>query len=92
MLKKNFKKYIYYSLSGFGAIALSIIFFFCIYRSKMFFEAISDFMSIIMPFIYGGVIAYLLSPLCSMVDARLVPVFNKKMPKRPKKQPEAFPF
>ncbi|MCI8341921.1 MAG: AI-2E family transporter [Firmicutes bacterium] len=79
MLKKNFKKYIYYSLSGFGAIALSIIFFFCIYRSKMFFEAISDFMSIIMPFIYGGVIAYLLSPLCSMVDARLVPVFNKKM-------------
>ncbi len=78
MLNKNLKKHIYLSLSGFGAIALSIVFFFCIYRSSTFFVAVKDFMNILMPFIYGGVIAYLLTPLCTTLDKKLIPFFQSK--------------
>ncbi len=78
MLNKNLKKHIFLSLSGFGAIALSIVFFFCIYRSSTFFVAVKDFMNILMPFIYGGVIAYLLTPLCTTLDKKLIPFFQSK--------------
>ena len=32
-----------------------------------------------MPFIYGGVIAYLLTPLCNVVERRLLKAFNNAL-------------
>ena len=58
--KPHVKPYLYGMLAGFGAISLSIIFFFLIYRFDGFGDAISTLTGILMPFIYGAVIAYLL--------------------------------
>ena len=57
--KPHIKPYLYGMLAGFGAISLSIIFFFLIYRFDGFGDAISTLTGILMPFIYGAVIAYL---------------------------------
>ena len=56
--KPHIKPYLYGMLAGFGAISLSIIFFFFIYRFEGFGDAVSKLTSILMPFIYGAVIAY----------------------------------
>ena len=61
--KPHIKPYLYGMLAGFGAISLSILFFFLIYRFQGFGDAISKLTGILMPFIYGAVIAYLLKPV-----------------------------
>ncbi len=69
--KPHIKPYLYGMLAGFGAISLSIIFFFLIYRFDGFGDAISTLTSILMPFIYGAVIAYLLKPVCNTIEGFL---------------------
>ena len=74
--KPHIKPYLYGMLAGFGAISLSILFFFLIYRFQGFGDAISKLTGILMPFIYGAVIAYLLKPVCNCVEnflRRLLP-------------------
>ena len=66
--KPHIKPYLYGMLAGSGAIALSIIFFFLIYRFDGFSSAISTLTGILMPFIYGAVIAYLLKPVCNTIE------------------------
>ena len=66
--KPHIKPYLYGMLAGSGAIALSIIFFFLIYRFDGFGSAISTLTGILMPFIYGAVIAYLLKPVCKTIE------------------------
>ena len=77
--KPHIKPYLYGMLAGFGAIALSIIFFFLIYRFDGFGSAISALTGILMPFIYGSVIAYLLKPVCNWLEAFLHKLFPEKM-------------
>ena len=60
------KPYVWGMLAGFGAISLSVLFFFLIYRLQGVEEAVAKVTDIMMPFIYGGIIAYLLRPLCNM--------------------------
>ena len=69
--KPHIKPYIYGMLAGFGAISLSIIFFFLIYRFDGFGSALSTLTGILMPFIYGAVIAYLLKPVCNTIEGFL---------------------
>jgi predicted PurR-regulated permease PerM len=65
-MKWNDKKpYLYAMLAGFGTIALSVLFFFLIYRFKGFSGAIGTLVSILSPFLYGAVMAYVLRPMCS---------------------------
>ena len=77
--KPHIKLYLYGMLAGFGAIALSIIFFFLIYRFDGFGSAISTLTGILMPFIYGAVIAYLLKPVCNSIENFLHRFIPKKM-------------
>ena len=77
--KPHIKPYLYGMLAGFGAISLSIIFFFLIYRFDGFGDAISTLTGILMPFIYGAVIAYLLKPVCNTVENFLHRLFPEKM-------------
>ena len=69
--RPHIKPYLYGMLAGFGAIALSIIFFFFIYRYEGFGDAVSTLTGILMPFIYGTAIAYLLKPVCNTIEAFL---------------------
>ena len=77
--KTHIKPYLYGMLAGFGAISLSILFFFLIYRFQGFGDAISKLTGILMPFIYGAVIAYLLKPVCNCVENFLRRLLPEKM-------------
>ena len=66
MKKPQYKPYIYGMLAGFGAISLSVLFFFALYRIQTLGEVVDKIVRILMPFVYGGVIAYLLCPMCNM--------------------------
>ena len=77
--KPHVKPYLYGMLAGFGAISLSIVFFFFIYRFKGFGDAVATLTGILMPFIYGGVIAYLLKPVCNTVESFLRRLFPEKL-------------
>ena len=77
--KPHIKPYLYGMLAGFGAISLSIIFFFLIYRFDGFGDAISTLTGILMPFIYGAVIAYLLKPVCNTIEGLLHRFIPEKM-------------
>ena len=56
---KNLKKspYLQGMLAGFGAISLSVVFFFILFRIRGISEVVSNVMGILSPFVYGGVIA-----------------------------------
>ena len=77
--KPHIKPYLYGMLAGFGAISLSILFFFLIYRFQGFGDAVSKLTGILMPFIYGAVIAYLLKPVCNCVEDFLRRLLPEKM-------------
>ena len=76
--KPHIKPYVYGMLAGFGAISLSIIFFFLIYRFQGFGAALTTLTNILMPFIYGAVIAYLLKPVCNAIEDFLHRLFPGK--------------
>ena len=77
--KPHIKPYLYGMFAGFGAISLSILFFFLIYRFDGFGDAISTLTGILMPFIYGAVIAYLLKPVCNTIESFLRRFIPEKM-------------
>ena len=58
-------------LAGFGAISLSVAFFFLLYRMQSLWQGLDKIIGILMPFIYGSVIAYLLRPICNCYAAGL---------------------
>ena len=62
------KRYIYLMLSGFGAISLSVILFFVLYRLQGIGQVLKNINDILSPFIYGGVVAYLLRPMCNTYE------------------------
>ena len=75
------KPYIYGMLAGFGAISLSVIFFFILYRAQSVGAVVKQVREILMPFVYGGVIAYLLCPMCNMYSGFLGRVLPEKFGK-----------
>ena len=81
MKNKGFKRYLYFSLTGFSAIALGIIFFFCIYRSANFLSMAKIFVGIFTPFVYGGVIAYMLTPICAKLERTFATMLGPKVKK-----------
>lgn len=54
--------YLKWGITIFASISASIVLFFLIYRSEGLGESLSVFVAIVTPFIYGFVIAYLLTP------------------------------
>lgn len=76
------RPYIYGMLAGFGAISLSVLFFFLLYRLQGVEEAIRKVADILMPFIYGGVIAYLLRPMCNFYSAHFQKLLKYRHPRR----------
>ena len=75
------KRYLYLMLSGFGAISLSILLFFVLYRLRGIGELLQTITNILAPFIYGGVVAYLLRPMCNIYESFL----SRSLPGRLKK-------
>ena len=75
------KPYVLAMLAGFGAISLSVAFFFLLYRLQGVEEALTNVVDILMPFVYGSVIAYLLRPICNGLSGWFGELFKGKRPK-----------
>ena len=67
--------------AGFGAISLSVILFFVLFRLQGIGNALSSLSAILAPFLYGGVIAYLLRPICNSSQRFLEKYLPGKMRK-----------
>ncbi len=65
------RRYLYLMLSLFGAIALSIVVFFVVYRFQGIGDIVHRLGDILAPFIYGGIVAYLLRPMCNFYEQSL---------------------
>ena len=63
MRKQEFDKYIYLMLAGFGAISLSILFFFILFKIEVVGHYLRAAANTLMPFIIGCVMAYLIYPI-----------------------------
>ena len=81
MKKQKWEPYIRAMLAGFGAIGLSVAFFFVIYNLPGIAAWLDKIMDIMAAFVYGGVIAYLLRPMCNAYGDMLEKVLPEKMKK-----------
>ena len=75
------KKYFYLMMSIFGAISLSILVFFLLDRFQGVGHVFHELKDILAPFIYGGVMAYLLRPMCNFFEGILLKYLPSKMEK-----------
>ena len=73
------RRYFYLMMSIFGAISLSIIVFFAVYRFQGIGDLFKKLSEILAPFIYSGVVAYLLRPMCNFYDRKLTELLPRKM-------------
>lgn len=73
------KRYLYLMLAGFGAISLSILLFFVLDRIRGIGQVLNSLKQILSPFIYGGVVAYLLCPMCNFYESGLRKCLPAKM-------------
>ena len=78
------KKYFYLMMSIFGAISLSILVFFLLDRFQGVGHVFHELKDILAPFIYGGVMAYLLRPMCNFFEGILLKYLPPKMEKTAK--------
>ncbi len=75
------RRYFYLMLSIFGAISLSILVFFTLFRFQGIGEAVDKLVSVMAPFIYGSVVAYLLRPICNFYQESLEQYLPRKLKK-----------
>ena len=81
-MKDPFKRrYFYLMMSIFGAVSLSILVFFLVYRFQGVGDVFHRLRDILAPFIYGGVVAYLLRPVCNFYEALLLKYLPARMEK-----------
>ena len=78
MVKPENKKYVGWMLAGFGTISMSVLFFFFLYRLQGVGEVVEKVMGILMPFVYGGILAYLLRPMCNWYSTQTHALFKGK--------------
>ena len=79
MLDPRKRRYLYFMLAGFGAISLSILLFLMLDRMETISAALDNLLGILAPFGYGGVVAYLLRPLCNHYERILTRYLPQKL-------------
>lgn len=72
------KKYLYWGLTAFLVIVLSISFFILLYNFRSVYNVAARIISILMPFIIGLSIAYLLCPIMTFFESRILTWIWKK--------------
>ena len=81
MNEKNNRYYFRVGLTAFGVIAAGIFLWTCVQNWEEFRQLISRLFSIIAPFIYGAVLAYLAAPVYNMVKEKLERQINRLLKK-----------
>lgn len=72
------KKYLYWGLTGFLALAGAILFYYILFHRSNFMGGIDKFITIAMPIIDGFVLAYLFTPILNMLEKKLIKPLCKK--------------
>ena len=67
-MDKKWKDYYYKGSAVFLTVAMCILFFFAVFRLQEIGRYAKLVAGILMPFIYGAVIAYLLTPVCKFIE------------------------
>ena len=84
----SFKTYLHWGLTAFGVVALSILFFFSLFKAGALVHFFQTLLGILMPFVYGLAIAYLLTPVFNWLHARFAPALQKRV-KNPRRAARA---
>ena len=71
------RRYFFLMMSLFGGMSLSIVVFFVVYRFQGIGDLLHELRDILAPFIYGGVVAYLLRPMCNAYEKKLASLLPK---------------
>lgn len=79
MVDPKKRRYLYMSLAVFTAIAMSLVLFFFLFRLQGIGDGLKALSDILAPFVYGGVVAYLLRPLCNTYESFFTDVFPKNI-------------
>lgn len=72
------KKYLKLGITGAAVLGAGILCAFLLFKSQTILAGMQTVMNILMPFLYGAVIAYLLTPLCNKLERKLHKLFAKK--------------
>ncbi len=78
MKKEENKKYVKLGVTGVAVIVVSLICFFLLFRLPEIFGGFRAVLGILNPFMYGLIIAYILSPLCGKIEGLIRKVFRTK--------------
>ena len=81
MEDKDNKKFIKLGITGVAVIVISLLCFFLLFRLDNIFAGLKVVTNILAPFLYGAVIAYILTPFCNRIEralVRLCPPLQKK--------------
>jgi len=65
------KKYLYWGVTSFIVIALSILFYYGIFHIKVLGNGLSGLVGILMPIIYGLIIGYILTPVVTFLENKV---------------------
>lgn len=66
------KKYLYWGLTAFFALAGAILFYYILFHRSNFMGGIDRFITIAMPIIDGFVLAYLFTPVLNMIEKKVI--------------------
>ena len=78
MVDPKKRRYMQISMAVFAAISMSLVLFFILYRLQRITDALNVVSDILAPFVYGGVVAYLLRPLCNTYESFFTDILPKK--------------
>lgn len=72
------KKYLYWGITAFLVIISSILFYYVLFHGQNLKKGFADIINISMPIIYGLILAYLLNPILSFVENKMIkPIYIK---------------
>lgn len=72
------KKYLYWGITAFLTICASILFYYFLFHGTNIKEAFSKVTGVLMPFIDGLILAYLLTPIMNMFEKKLFfPLYSR---------------
>ena len=77
------KKYLYWGITAFVVICCSILFYYLLFHGVRLQSAIRKVVRILMPFVYGFAIAYILSPVVNMLEGKVLEPLRHKICRKP---------
>lgn len=75
-MEENWKNYYHKGLAAFFTMAMCILFFFGLLRFNEIKTYLGLIIGILRPFAFGSVIAYLLCPLCNLIERHLIRILK----------------